>query len=650
MQYYNWGINMGMWGNKINRMSLEQVLMVITISTFILFIIVFIEILMKRSRSQKKIKQLEEKYSEIYKTLCDQQEQNKKNQFLIAKVKKGQKDYQERLEKMLEANYQTILEYNLINGEIFYTDGILESLGYNSESILNQQRWNDLIHEEDIDRVINEYNHLLKKKNQHYICQYRIKTSEGSYIWIRENTTAVIGMNGEIIKVIRLFKDINEIKHYEDEIQEILYHDRLTGLPNRHSFQALISEDLKQFLDPSEKRVVITMDIDNFKRINDSLGYQVGDEALMLVAKRLQLLNTPYVSVFKLEGDKFLIYISRISTKEKVELFINKVIETIRKPLQVESCTLHLTCSMGIAVYPDDGVKESQLLKYSDIAIHKAKNEGKNKYTFFDIQYLREIEEMIQVERCLRWALEKEEFILYYQPKVNLDKMQVVGFEALIRWVNVELGFVSPDRFIKEAEATGLIVPIGEWVMREACRFIYQVNQQRNEIITISVNISVVQIMQEGFVSMVLNILDEEHVKPEWLKLEITETVLMTSSKVVYDRLQKLREHGIAIALDDFGKEYSSLSYLKQLPLDILKIDKSFIDDIDIKKSENAIVDIVISLGKKMGFEVIAEGVETQEQLDYLYSRDCKNIQGYIFSKPVPKEDIINIMRNISGL
>lgn len=635
---------------SISGISFGQLFITMGIATGVLILAILIDSLIKITKKDRRIREVETQYNEVVQQAYEQERELNAKQFEVSKTKGEKKIVEERLEKILETNHQTIYEYNVITGEVFYTDGILKRLGYDSASIHLEHRWNDLVHVDDIDQLVNEYQQLIKQIKAQYTCEYRIRSYDGNYIWIREKSAAILGQDQQIVKIIRLFKDINEIKTYETKIQKLLNQDSITGLPNKRKLEEIIGEDLKQMSWPQKKKVIMSMDLDNFKRINDTLGNSVGDHALKIIGERLQKLTNKDIYVFKTQSDRFVIYVSNIGIEENVEAIAKKFINTIREPITLEEGILNLTVSIGIAVYPKDARSLEDLLKYADIAMQRSKNNGKNSYNFFNIQQLLDVEELSKIERYLRYALEREEFILHYQPKVNLDRMKVVGFEALIRWENPELGLISPVKFIKEAETTGLIVPIGEWVLREACRFIKKINLQMAEESVISVNVSVVQIMQDNFVEMILQILREEGVKPRWLRLELTETIMMQSAELATQKLQALRNEGVAIALDDFGKEYSSLNYLKQLPLDILKIDKSFIDDIKSDHEDEALVDMVIALGKKMGFEVIAEGVETQVQLEYLYNHDCKNIQGYIFSRPVPQDEILCIMENISGL
>lgn len=635
---------------EITSISFEQLFTIITMCTLTLLIVVVIDTLSKMSKKNKKNKDFEKEYSGLVQSFSEKDQALQLKQFELSKMRSENRALEARMEKILEANRQTIYEQNIITGEIFYTDGILKRLGYNSDVIHLEHKWNDLIHLEDIDHLVNEYNQIIKNVKDHYMYEYRIRTYDGSYIWIREKCTALRGKDKELVKIIRLFKDIDEIKAYESKIYDVLYQDSVTGLPNKRKLKEVISKDLRNMGWPPKKKAILCLGINNFEKISTSLGNTVGDKVLEIVGKRLQRIVNKDIYVFQTQSDRFIIYLSNIAIQDKIDPLVERLINMLSETIVLEEGRLNLTVSVGIAMYPDDSIERDELLKFADIAMQKSEISGKNRYSFFNVQQLHDIEEMTKIERYLRHALENQEFVLYYQPKVNLDLMRVVGFEALVRWDHPELGLVTPIRFIKEAERTGLIVPIGEWVLREACRFIKQLNMQTGEERVISVNVSAIQLMQDNFVEMVLTILAEEEVSAKWIRLELTETIMLASAESVTQKLQVLRNEGIAIALDDFGKEYSSLNYLKQLPLDILKIDKSFIDDIHSKDKDDAIVDMVITLGKKMGFEIIAEGVETQVQLEYLYNHDCKNIQGFIFSEPVPPEEIICIMKQISGL
>jgi len=301
----------------------------------------------------------------------------------------------------------------------------------------------------------------------------------------------------------------------------------------------------------------------------------------------------------------------------------------------------HTTVSIGISTYPEDGANADELMRSADIAIYKAKATGKNKYVFFNHEMQETVRQRMMIEKHLRNALQNNELLIYYQPQLDIKTGKISGFEALLRWNNNELGFVSPLEFIGTAEETHLIIPIGEWVLRNACFFLKQLHIRGYTNIIISVNVSILQLLQENFVDTVIRVLEFIKMDPKYLELEITESILMESYQAISDKLYRLKEIGVRIALDDFGQGYSSLSYLKQLPINTLKIDKSFVDSINFEESSDSLTGTIVMIGRKMGLTILAEGVETQEQMNYLIKHKCHKIQGYLISKPLPQEEVI---------
>ena len=434
-----------------------------------------------------------------------------------------------------------------------------------------------------------------------------------------------------------------EMKDIQEKLRQNAYHDSLTGLPNRLSLTERMEEIIKNKKD--SLCALLYVDSDNFKFINDTLGHTYGDKLIVRMGKRLNSILKKNQSIYRLGGDEFIISYSDARSMKDVEDFAERIIRSFEKPFVIAGSTLYVTVSVGIAMYPYHGTSTADLLRHADLAMYKAKAEGKNRYYIYNKDLQVEFDKRMKIEKNLRGALANNEFFLHYQPQVDLMDGKITGFEALIRWNNPELGLVSPMDFISIAEETHLIVPIGQWVIRNACMFLKRLNELGHHSMMIAVNVSILQLLQDDFVEMVLGIIQEFGLKPRQLELEITESTLMQSFQTIRTRLLQLRKAGVRIALDDFGKGYSSLSYLGQLPMNTLKIDKSFIDALLTGKMGESFIDTIVMMGRKMGLVVLAEGVEKKEQMDYLVKHKCHKAQGYYISEPMPEERAILLCR-----
>jgi diguanylate cyclase (GGDEF)-like protein len=425
----------------------------------------------------------------------------------------------------------------------------------------------------------------------------------------------------------------NQVKlnEYQEKLHHMAYYDSLTGLPNRLSLYEAMSHELtaKKIC----KGALFFIDLDNFKYVNDTLGHAFGDQLLTKIGERFLAVFKDKGTAYRLGGDEFVLCVKGYKELEDVEYIALKIISDFKRPFYIGGSILHTTFSIGVSLYPEHGSSPEELLKCADIAMYKAKGSGRNKYIIFDKKMDEEVKERVVIEKYLRKALENNELVVHYQPQLELKSSRVTGIEALLRWNSPELGIVSPLRFIKVAEECNLINSIGEWVLREACYFIKGLHQQGYRDLTVSVNVSMLQLLQDNFSDIVIQVLDFLNLEAEYLELEVTESILMESYDTINSKLTLLRKRGVKIALDDFGKGYSSLSYLKQLPITTLKIDKNFIDSIISEEDGATLTGQIVSIGKNMGLTVIAEGVEEKEQLDYLCSHGCDKIQGYIFSR-----------------
>lgn len=464
---------------------------------------------------------------------------------------------------------------------------------------------------------------------------------------LSENNEELTQLNEELIasdeELTKQYEEIiavnQKIRESDEKLTYLAYHDSLTGLPNKLS---LYKRTKEIFISEGGASALLFIDIDNFKYVNDTLGHVFGDKLIIDVGKTLSDLLYDNCSLYRLSGDEFIILYEQIDDVKQVEQFALHLMSGFFKDFEYQS-NLHVSLSIGIALYPQHGEDLDELLKHADIAMYKVKGAGKKDYVVYSKEMNDAFVERVSIEKYLKKALDSHEFILYYQPQLDLKSNRITGLEALLRWNSPELGWVPVLKLINVAEDTHFIIPLGDWVLQNACIFIKRLEELGHKDIGVSVNISILQLLQEDFVDKVMNLVHIYQIRPEQLELEITESILVESFDRIKTKLQQLREFHVRTALDDFGKGYSSLSYLKQLPITTMKIDKSFIDYIT-EQSEDDYVRNIISLGKNLGMDVIAEGVEEKYQLDYLVKSDCDKIQGFWFCKPKTEEDIIRML------
>ncbi|HFS82451.1 MAG TPA: EAL domain-containing protein, partial [Epsilonproteobacteria bacterium] len=442
----------------------------------------------------------------------------------------------------------------------------------------------------------------------------------------------------------KIFEGAQKLKKQKAVFEHLAHHDTLTGLPNRVLFRDRLEHAIDIAKRDSTKLTVLFMDLDHFKEINDSLGHQLGDEVLQITAERLQKVLRGSDSIARLGGDEFTVLIEDINKGTEIETIAQKLIQAVKESITVQNHKLYLTASIGISIYPHDGEDAETLLKNADAAMYSAKQNGRNTYHYFAKEMTDRALKRVMIESSIRRALDKGEFVLYYQPQINSKTGRLNGLEALIRWNHPDMGVVLPSEFIPLAEATDLIIPLGEWVLYTAAAQAVAWHQNGQEPGRISINLSVKQLRHKSIVPMIQNILRETKCKPNWLELEITESYTMQNPNQSIKLLKRIRNIGLSLALDDFGTGYSSLSYLKRLPIAKLKIDKSFIDDIPGSKEDEAIVHTIISIAKSMALDVVAEGVETDEQKLLLQQAGCSNIQGYLYERPMPVDEMMRVL------
>ncbi len=472
--------------------------------------------------------------------------------------------------------------------------------------------------------------------------------SDGSNFWGDHTVTPIHDTRGNVIAAINLTIDITQRKQAENEIRQLAFFDSLTKLPNRTLFNDRLSQALRMARREDYLLGLLFLDLDRFKDINDSLGHSAGDKLLQKVAERLSNCVRSTDTVGRLGGDEFIILLQHINSREDIESIAAQILTAMQTPTTIFNQEVFCSTSIGAAIFPYDGCDQGQLLKHADMAMYASKTKGRNTCTFFSSEIQKTSSERIQMEADLRKALYRGEFFLEYQPQYNLQSGRIIGVEALLRWCHPERGVILPGEFIPLAESTGLIRPIGEWVLETACRQGARWNSKDLSSLRIGVNLSVRQLVQPDLVDIVEDVLAETGLPPNLLELELTESTFMESARDVIDTLTDLKVRGIQLAIDDFGTGYSSLNYLKNFPVDRIKIDRTFIRDILVDPNDAIIVETIISMARNLGLTIIAEGVEGIEQVQFLTQRQCYEAQGFYFNPPLPADQIVK--NNLNGV
>lgn len=470
------------------------------------------------------------------------------------------------------------------------------------------------------------------------------RRKDGSLYYEEKSITPLKDDEGKVAHFISTGKDITEQMKTRERLQHLSNHDGLTGLPNRSLFMDRLGQAISRARWNGRVIAVLFIDIDRFKNINETLGFDYGDTVLQTVAERLNQSVRDGDTVARLGDDEFAVVLEDIYQKEDIPVVVEKIIKSLSQVHVLKDHELFVTSSMGISLYPNDGSDGQTLIQNADVAIHHAKESGSNHYRFYESAMNTQSLYRLNMESSLRKALEREEFVLHYQPQINLKSGKIIGFEALLRWHHPSLGMVSPVEFIPLLEETGMINPVGRWILRTACL----VGREWNELglgdIKISVNISPLQFENSDISSIVAEVLSETGLDAQHLEIELTESAIMRSPKKTIAVLSTLNDMGVTLAIDDFGTGYSSLSYLQKFPIDVLKIDRSFVKDVSKNNGDASIVSAIISMAHSLKLSVIAEGVETVQQLSFLQERNCEMVQGFLFSKAVPYENSISML------
>ena len=488
---------------------------------------------------------------------------------------------------------------------------------------------------------------LTKLKSEKSVTNQEMKfrRKNGESAWAVLNVSLVDDDSGIAGIVEGMLVDITERKVAEERVQSLAYYDALTGLPNRILLHDRLSKALATARRQKHKVALLFFDLDRFKIINDSLGHSVGDLLLQDVAERLKSCAREEDTVARLGGDEFLIVLTHVNDIPSAAVSAERFMDALTSTFVIQGHSLSIGCSLGISIFPEHGADSETLIKHADAAMYSAKDGGRNNFQFFTADMNAQAVERLTLENGLRSALDKKELFLVYQPQMDIATGKISELEALLRWQHPELGLVPPDKFIRIAENSGLIVPIGEWVLRTACSQARKWQDEGLRAVSIAINVSAVQFRQQGFCELIRRVLRETGLAPHYLELELTETLLLGNADVTLSVLQELKAMGLTLAIDDFGTGYSSFSYLKRFPVSKLKIDRSFVRDVAVNPDDAAITTAIISMAKSLNLKVIAEGVEDEAQMSFLRAHQCDEIQGYYFSVPLAVDKVAEKLR-----
>ncbi|MDQ3328275.1 MAG: EAL domain-containing protein, partial [Chloroflexota bacterium] len=573
-------------------------------------------------------------------TLADQAAVAIENAHLIRRLEadaEALRRSEERYQFVARATTDVIWESDFVTGDLTWTGAIESMFGYCNDDVRGGEWWEERIHPADRDRVVQGINASIASAREMWSDEYRFRRHVGTYATLIDRGYLVMDSSGRPTRMIGSMMDISERKALEEQLAHQAFHDPLTGLPNRPGFLDRVQHALLRTTREGGSIAVLFLDLDRFKVINDSLGHEAGDHLLKAVADRLSECLRPDDTVARLGGDEFTILLESDATAGEALRIANRLTQTLQKPFNIDGHDVFVTTSIGIAIKHPHHEAPADLMRDADLAMYRAKERGRACCEVFDPSMNVRAQQRLSMENDLRHAIERGELLLDYQPTVNLRTGMVCGAEALVRWQHPVRGLVNPGDFIRLAEETGLIFPIGRWIIEEACRQLRAWNEKRPlaRPLSVSVNLSARQFASPTLTSEIASALAFAEANPASLVLEITETVVMEDAEVNITTLRRLKELGVQLAIDDFGTGYSSLAYLKRFPVDTLKIDKDFVSSLGKDTEDSAIVNAVITLAHTLGMQVTAEGVETDNQIRQLRELGCDLAQGYLFARPM---------------
>ena len=565
-------------------------------------------------------------------------------------MEKKLRESEERYDLAARGANDGLWDWNLKRNEIYYSTRWKTMLGFKEHEIGNNpDEWLKRIHPDDQKRVRESLISHINGETPHFEYEYRIQHANNVYMWILTRGLAVREAEGKAYRIAGSQTDLTSRKLIEERLAYGALHDGLTGLPNRELFM----DRLKQRMElvkrhPDSLFAVLFLDIDRFKVVNDSLGHAVGDQLLSTTAKRLQLCMRPEDTVSRLSGDEFTILLSEVKDVSDAIRVAERIQARMMETTVLSAINRTTTVSIGITMFNDKYTKPQDMLRDADTAMYRAKALGGGRHQIFDTTMHTQALSLLQLEADMKRAVKNQEWVVYYQPIISVAGDKVSGVEALVRWMHPERGIIPPLDFIPQAEDIGLIVPIGEFVLRTACLQTKAWRDAGFSKLWVSVNLSARQFQDQNLVYKISQILEETGLPSDGLRLEVTESVAMQDIAYGIKVLKELKKLGVHVSLDDFGNGYSSLSYLKQFSLNVLKIDQSFIQDILVNKNSEAITMAIIAMARSLGLEVVAEGVEKEEQLAFLKSKFCDEVQGFLFSKPLPVNELTTFLHKPS--
>ena len=593
------------------------------------------------SRDITEHKQMEEtirEYGEKYRTvITDITERHR--------MEKALRQSEEKYRTILESIQEGYFEIDLTGKYTFFNDSMCRIHGYSKQELMgmNNRQHTD---KENAKKVFQTFNKVYNTGEPAEGFNWQIIRKDGTKRYIEASVSLKKDSSDKPTGFRGIIRDITERKRADERIQYLATHDALTGLHNRLMFGQLINHAIKAARRYQRQFAVLFIDLDRFKAINDSLGHEAGDQLLQEIAKRFKQSLRAVDVVGRLGGDEFIILIEEVDELSQVGTLAHKILSAAMKPMVLLGEECRVTASIGISVYPRDGEDEQTLMKNADMAMYFAKEEGKNNYQFYSKDIWSQSNERLGIETNIRLALERKEFSLQYRARLDFKTGAITGVEALLRWQNPSLGSVTPTRFIPVAEETGLIVPIGRWVMRTACAQNVAWQSQGLPPVCMSVNLSLRQLMDDKLLEDIKAALDDSGMAANLLELEITESMVMHDSGRLIAVLTNMKKMGVRLAIDNFGTGYSSLAQLKNIPIDTLKVDRSFIHKLPQDSENKAITKAIITMGQNLSITVVAEGVETQAQEDFLRDHICDEMQGFYFSKPITPDQFTDMLRN----
>jgi diguanylate cyclase (GGDEF)-like protein/PAS domain S-box-containing protein len=547
----------------------------------------------------------------------------------------------EALYRLMAENTTDLISRHAPDGvSLYVSPACMALLGYEQTDMIGRTAYS-FIHRADR-RAVREAHEKALQDNAPVTVSFRIRRKDGAYVWFESTSRAVHGLTDDVREIVAVSRDVSERKHAEARIEYQAYHDSLTGLPNRLLFKERLTVALAHARRQRRPLAVMFLDIDRFKLVNDTLGHSAGDQLLRIIATRLLGALREEDTIARMGGDEFTVLISRLSGGDDAARIATKILDTIAQPISIDGQELFLTTSIGIALCPNDGENAEILLRNADNAMYRAKEMGRNSYQLCAPAMNIRALERLALENSLRRAVERNELVLHYQPQIDLRSRSIIGVEALLRWNHPERGLIMPGTFIPIAEETRMIVPIGEWVLREACRQARKWQQTHYPGLRVAVNLSPRQFQQPDLKRVIASALSDAGLDACYLELEITEGTAMQNTDRTVATLQGLRELGVSISIDDFGTGHSSLSYLRSFPIDGVKIDQTFVHEIEASRSDRAILSAVIAMAHGLNLRVIAEGVETEAQVDFLHAEGCDEVQGFLFSPGKPVDQLTN--------